>query len=302
MNILSLQGGGTLGYSQATILSQIESGANKACYQLFNMICGTSVGSIIGSHLAIGVSASGIKDFFTQDAPKIFNGNIFNNISELFGSKYSANNLESALQVRLGCSTLSDCKTKFVATSYDWTTDRPVYFKSFEKSYSTKDYIVIGYDSSMRLWQIARASSAAQTYFQAYQYSGMVMLDGGNAGDNNPDMLCLTESLSFDNINNIKLLSLGAGDSKWNKSPKTMINPSIATAGIETIDIVFSAGESAEIYKAGKILKNNYCRFSPDLGNGYAIDDASKNTLSSLQLAAEKLNVIQSDFIKQIIS
>src|ERR1700742_2865386 len=119
MNVLSLQGGGCLGVSQATLLSELEIGFNKPCYQLFDLIGGTAVGCIIACHLSIGVSAPGIKQFFTQDAPNIFKGNILNNISELWGSKYSASTLETVLKSRLGDSTLNDCKTKFIATSYD---------------------------------------------------------------------------------------------------------------------------------------------------------------------------------------
>lgn len=301
MKTLALQGGGVLGYGQTIILSELERVAQKSCAALFDLIGGTSVGSIVGAHLALGISAQDLQGFFTTDAPRIFNGNFINDVEELWGAKYNPSALELALQARLKDATLADCKTKFVATSYDWVSDRPVYFKSYERSSETKDWIVIGNDSPIKLWQVCRASSAAQTYFPAFQYNGLSLLDGGNIGDNAPDMLVFADAVGFTDIQNIKMLSLGAGDTIWKESPTSMNNPSVARAGINTITIVFSAGESAEVYKASKILKNNHYRISPNLGNGFAIDDASTNTLNSLKTAAESSLTTHLGSLEQII-
>lgn len=302
MRTLALQGGGVLGYGQSVILSNLEGVAHKPCAALFDLIGGTSVGSIIGAHLAAGISAQDLQGFFTSDAPKIFNGSFLNEIEELAGAKYSAAPIEAALQERLKDMTLADCKTKFVATAYDWATDRPVYFRSYEKSQQGKNWIVLGYDSPIKLWQVCRASSAAQSYFPAYQYEGMVLMDGGNTGDNAPDMLVATDATDFADVKDIEMLSLGAGDTKWNENPQSMVNPSVARAGLNTIKIVFSAGESADVYKASKLLKGKHYRISPDLGNGYAIDDASENTLAALKSAAQTAVLANSPFIKQFAS
>lgn len=288
MEALALQGGGVLGYGQSVILTELEKVAQKHCAAIFDIIGGTSVGSINAAHLAAGIPASQLQSFFTIKAPEIFKSTLFNKISQLWGAKYSAAPIEKALQECLGDRTLADCKTKFIATAYDWKSDRPVYFKSYEKSFQTKDYIIIGYDDPIKLWQVCRASSAAQTYFPAYQYEGYVLMDGGNIGDNDPDMLVIAESSEYvKSLSKLNLLSLGAGDTKWAESASTMINPSVAVAGIKTITIIFSAGESSEVYKASKILGDNYYRLSPDLGNGYDIDDASKATLDILKTASD---------------
>jgi hypothetical protein len=44
---------------------------------------------------------------------------------------------------------------------------------------------------------------------------------------------------------------------------------------LQTIKILFSVGEDAQIYKVQHILGENYKRLSPDLGDGIAIDDAN---------------------------
>jgi len=291
MNALAIQGGGILGYGETIILANLENIAKKPCYSLFDIIGGTSIGSIIGACLSIGIPSSDIQTFFTTDAPNIFKGNILNDIEELWGAKYSAVSLEAALQSRLKDATLADCKTKLLITSYDWATDRPVYFKSYEKSSENKDWVIIGNDSPIKLWEVCRSSSAAQTYFPAYQYNNMVLMDGGNIGDNAPDVLVISEALDFVPISDLNMLSIGARDTNWDVSASSMINPSIAVAGLNTIKIVFSAGESSEVYKASKILKSKYNRIAPNLGNGYAIDDASTATLGALKTAAELISI-----------
>ena len=288
MNGLALQGGGCLGYGQVLTMAAAENIWNKPTSEVFHMISGTSVGSIVGACLATGMPASKISDFFSVSAPAIFKGNWWNRVSSLWGPKYGAEALEKALQETLGTKTLSDCRTAFIATAYDWASDRPVYFKSFEKSGANKNYIVVGPDSGIQLWQICRASSAAQTYFPAYKYNGMTLLDGGNTGDNAPDMLLLTEMLEYSDLKKVRMLSLGSGDTVWDENTESMVSPSLPRAGLETIKIVFSAGEDAQVYKASHILAGNHIRLSPDLGNGIAIDDA-KECLAKIPGAVEQM-------------
>ena len=274
MNVLALQGGGVLGYGQSLILSQLEASASLSSSCMFDMIGGTSVGSIIGAPLSIGISANKIEQFFTQDAGVIFSSNVFSTIGSAFGPKYSATQLEESLKSMLGFATLKDCKTKFVATSFDCVSGLPVYFKSYVTSSRDEDGIIIGYDNPIELWQICRASSAAQTYFSAYEIDDMILIDGGNAGDNAPDVLLAVEALQYESLNNIKMLSLGTGNSKWDFNANAMVSPSPIRAGLSTIKIVFSAGVSGDVWKAAQLFGNNHYRLSPDLGDGIAIDDA----------------------------
>jgi patatin-like phospholipase/acyl hydrolase len=102
MNVLALQGGGVLGYGQSLILSQLEASASLSSSCMFDMIGGTSVGSIIGAPLSIGISANKIEQFFTQDAGVIFSSNVFSTIGSAFGPKYSATQLEESLKSMLG--------------------------------------------------------------------------------------------------------------------------------------------------------------------------------------------------------
>lgn len=277
MKILSLQGGGCLGYGQALLLAELEKRAGKPCHELFDVVAGTSVGSIIGACIASGVPASAIVAFFTKDAPEIFKSSLIGDVEALDGPKYPAAALESALQNVLQFATLSDCKSRLIVPAYDYATDRIIRFDSGVQSSSDDNQIVFGNDSSVQLWQIARSSSAAQTYFPAYEMVGMVILDGGNTSDNAPDMLALTEVLApgIWDIHELKMLSLGSGNSKWEVNPKEMVSPSPLRAGLATIKINFAAGEDSQVSKARKLLGFGYYRLQPDLGDGIAIDDAA---------------------------
>ena len=285
MKTLALQGGGCLGKGQAVALVELESRAGKPLCQIFSLVGGTSVGSIIGGPLACGLPMVQIDNFFNQDAPVIFWASILNTISQAWGPKYNAAPLESALQKMMGNLTLADCKTNFIATSYDFATDRLVFFKSYEKSWSDDNCVVIGPDTGIMMWQVLRASSAAQSYFPAFQFNNMVLMDGGNTGDNAPDLLVFTEGQQFGPLQQTKMLSVGAGNSKWNVNAGSMLSPSAIGAGLETISITFSAGESNAVMLTRKNLGNNYFRLVANLPAGYAIDDASPATFAAITAA-----------------
>jgi patatin-like phospholipase/acyl hydrolase len=289
---LALQGGGCLGKGQAVALVELENRAGKPLCQIFGFVGGTSVGSIIGAPLACGIPMTRVNQFFDQDAPVIFSGTFLNTIDEAWEPKYSATPLEAALQNMLGNLTLADCKIPFIATSYDFATDRLVFFKSYGVSSADDNCVVIGPDSGLKLWQVLRASSAAQSYFPAFQLNlpmlqpdDLILMDGGNTGDNAPDLLVFTEAQKLPGVQQNEMLSVGAGNSKWNVNPGSMVSPSVFRAGLETVKITFSAGESNAVILTGRNLGANYYRLVADLGDGYAIDDASPATFAAITAA-----------------
>ena len=144
-----------------------------------------------------------------------------------------------------------------------------------------------GFSSPIELWEIARCSSAAQHYFPGVSLSAMVCLDGGNTSDNAPDELLIAEATAFTSLSNHRMLSIGTGDSKWSVNPSDMLYPGILKVGINTIKIVFSAGVSAQIYKARKMLGSNHYYISPTFNTTkLAIDD-----VGNLPIIADAANV-----------
>jgi patatin-like phospholipase/acyl hydrolase len=288
MTALALAGGGILGYAQSIILTEYEKRLGQLSYQKFDIIGGTSVGSIVGAPLSIGIPASKVQSFFTSSGPLIFKHKnvIIQDIEEVIGPKYGSEQIEAALIEMLGDATLKDCKTKFIAVSYDYATDSPIYFKSYEKSSKDDCSITIGYDSDIKLWQVCRASAAAQSYFPGYKYGDLYCLDGGNTSDNAPDCLLVAESTSFTTIDKLKMLSLGTGTSKWEVNATEMLNPGIIRAGLTTVKVIFSAGVDAQVYKAKRMLGNNHYYISPN----YAESKIEIDDISRLDIICEAAN------------
>jgi len=288
MNILALQGGGTHGKGQVVALLSLELATKAPLCATFSSVGGTSVGSIIGAAVAIGLPMKAVNGFFDKSAPEIFARGIFTPIRQMWGPKYSPYALESALQNLLGNFTLSDCHIPFVACAFDVASGRNVYFQSYGKSHADSQEIVIAPDThpNLPLWQICRASAAAQTYFPAFIIDDMVLIDGGNTGCNAPDMLCLTEALNAGHaLSDIKMLSIGGGRTAWTADGDAMINPSIIRAALATINVVFAGGENNAVWQAESLLRGNHYRLESDLGQGLAIDDASPNALDLMTTA-----------------
>ena len=92
--ILALDGGGTRGIVTVAFLEQIEStlqaelgrGDDFALSDYFDLIGGTSVGSILATQLAMGARVATIRKRFEEWAPQIFKPNLFGRLSYRFGA------------------------------------------------------------------------------------------------------------------------------------------------------------------------------------------------------------------------
>jgi uncharacterized protein len=70
-NVLALDGGGTKGVYTLGVLKELEAHLQKPLYQYFDLIYGTSTGSIIASLLALGKTVTEIEAIYFQTIPKI---------------------------------------------------------------------------------------------------------------------------------------------------------------------------------------------------------------------------------------
>lgn len=276
-NIASLEGGGTRGIMQAVILTYLT--------KQWDFVAGTSIGSIIGACIAIGVEPTDIEKFFTVSAPNIFKSGRWM-IPRIWSSaKYSPDGLRSALIQILGNKTLADCKCKFIATAFDMKSGRLTYFQSYGNSSEDGDEIVIGPDSKMLLVDVCMASSAAQSYFPGHAWGKYLFWDGGSTGFNCPDMLAIEEATQFAQESEMQMLSIGNGNTSWSYADKDMTNPGIVSVGEATIDMAYSGPENAMVWLAKRRLWNRHFRVNPVIPD-YGIDDASDSTLSAMSTAA----------------
>ncbi len=205
-NILSLDGGGirgalTLGYLKKieTILREKHGNDYLLCDH-FDLIGGTSTGSIIAGALAIGKSVDEIVSLYMDLGGKIFgNKRSFWNPLETWkflkaGYDYKA--LEQSLKNAFGDITLGSDQIKtglcIVAKRADTNSVWPIINHPKGKFYDTK----IGKNKNIPLWQAVRASSAAPTYFAPQMIDvgdgqRAAFVDGGVSMANNPALTLL---------------------------------------------------------------------------------------------------------------
>jgi patatin-like phospholipase/acyl hydrolase len=69
--ILSLDGGGAKGFYTLGVLKEIESVIARKLHEEFDLVFGTSTGSIIGSLIALGYSIDEITRLYREHVPRI---------------------------------------------------------------------------------------------------------------------------------------------------------------------------------------------------------------------------------------
>ncbi len=242
--ILALDGGGirgalTLGYLQKiedVLRKQHNNDPNFRLSDYFDLIGGTSTGSIIASCLAIGMGVREIKTMYFELGGKIFAKKykwwkIFQ-IDDLIKAGYNEKPLEQELQKVFADITLGDPRIKtglcIVAKRADTNSVWPLINHPAGKYFSSSD----GMNKDILLWKAVRASSAAPTYFlpQLIDVGGglntAAFVDGGVSMANNPTlqllMIATLEGFPFRwswGSENLSLVSVGTGMSKWQQIP-----------------------------------------------------------------------------------
>ena len=178
------------------------------------MVAGTSTGGIIALGLGIGFSAEQICEFYHKDGRTIFPQlptNFFESalrfVRHLRRPVLSYVELENALKRRFGNRCLGESNVRLVVPAFMADPLDVAVFK-------TDHHADFRSDHATPMWKIARATSAAPTYFRGLEDkpSGQVFLDGG-VWANNPTMVALVDVLSCYDIepDQIQVLSIGTG-------------------------------------------------------------------------------------------
>lgn len=164
--ILSLDGGGirgalTLGYLEKIeqILRERHDNPDLKLCDYFDLIGGTSTGSIIAAGLAIGMSAAEVKRMYLELGGEVFSRNSF--FRRYIKSSFDAERLKAELKRVFGEITLGSDQIKtglcIVAKRVD--TDSIWYLLNHPKG------IFYKHNEGMLLRHAIRASTAAPTYF-----------------------------------------------------------------------------------------------------------------------------------------
>jgi len=305
IKVLSIDGGGIRGVIPAMVLAKIEQMTSKPVSEMFDLITGTSTGGILSLLLTRpsdnnadvpAYSASDIIDFYTESGSIIFSSDIFHKIVSLNGladEKYPSSGIESVLKEYLGEHRLSESLTSVLIPSYEIGLRTPFFFKSWYAKNPDKE----NYDFPM--WQVARATSAAPTYFEPCKievnnadgvdyYS---LIDGGVYA-NNPAMCAYAEAKVLFGSDNILMVSLGTGELTRSIQYDNAKGWGLAMWAKPVLDIMFDGESSTVDYQVRQLLTNkNYYRIQASLAQlgKDDLDDASEGNLHELKLLGQSL-------------
>ena len=163
-NILALDGGGTRGIYSAQLLASIEQDTGAPVRECFNLIAGTSTGSIVAGAAAAGIPMTDVVKLFEEEAPRIFRRRWLGSFH--VRSKYPRRPLERVIRSCVSDLTLGEISTPLMIMGSDISTGGVHVFKSRYPKELGESYVR---DSDVALADAILASCAAPTYFDPYR-------------------------------------------------------------------------------------------------------------------------------------
>jgi len=314
VRILSIDGGGIRGIIPAMLLAEIERRTGAPIAHLFDLVAGTSTGGIIALGLTIpkspGAPLSSAQHFvelYEHEGRRIFSRSLSRALFTLDSftwRKYSSAGIESVLADYFGDSRLRDAVTDVLITSYEIEHRFPFFFRS--RSARTRP----DYDFPAR--EIARATSAAPTYFEPMRISSgtnpeyYTLIDGGVFA-NNPAACALVEARTTSAVADYLLVSLGTGSlMRTLPLPLTKYWGALRWAK-PLLDIVFDGVSATVDYQLHELMCQitsacqTYYRFQVSLdGRNQSMDDASSSNIAGLKKLAEEMIEKESDKLDEL--
>ena len=323
--VLSLDGGGIRGIMTGQVLVTLEEKLNKKYFevhgkqapkpirlgQYFDIVAGTSTGGILTCLLLCRDDEDPeYPRFSAKDAVQIyikhgrdifkptFSGKMPGFLSGLSGSKFGSTQLENILKQFMGNRRMSELLKPCLITSYDIQERKAVFFTSHDAQ--CKD------NADFPIWQVARSTSAAPTYFPpakavAKDELEFHTIDGGLFA-NNPTMCAVVEAMKIfrdeknklSRLDDLFILSIGTGEIRKKYSYSDAIKWGLLRWISPIIDIMMTAVSETVDYQLKKLykaleLEKQYYRIMPELCDANPeMDDVSDKNIEALRQAGIK--------------
>ena len=210
--ILAIDGGGVRGVVPALWLNKLEERTRRPIAHLFNMLAGTSTGGIITTALSVPseqtpstprYAASEIVELYRQKSPKIFPPEKRKD-TNLLSSKYTDAGRSAVFTEYFKQYRLKDALTELVIPAVRSENTTTTYVFTRNKAEKNDADNVTLYDAVM-------ATTAAPTFFPAYQIDGKGIFFDGSIQAGNPAQQAYDEACCVTSKENILMLSMGAG-------------------------------------------------------------------------------------------
>ena len=233
--ILSLDGGGIRGVLSATILNEVETTLREKkgqkLHEYFDLIAGTSTGSILAAGIACQMNAQQMIDIYLKEGKNIFLESVrqqrkWRKVSQalasnlLYPHERGEQGLAKILQKKLihpelGSPKISEIsRPNILIPAYDVYSRNTTWFANNPPDDP-------GWYDNIALWKICTASASAPSFFPPYELpynaeQDLPHIDGGVSA-NNPALVAIAHALLTEkkkglNLSDIAVLSIGTGN------------------------------------------------------------------------------------------
>ncbi len=276
MKILGIDGGGIRGVFAISILKAMEEAYQTKISEHFDLIAGTSTGSIIAAAAAIDLDMDTLLNQYLKYGEKIF-------IKEakigLFKSIYSDRSLRLLLKKAFGDQELQAVSKPLLIPTVDVTHGKPYVHRSHAPD-------ELG-NTSIKLWDAVLSSCSAPVYFPPNNIGNKYLSIDGGLWANNPSLVCLTDALHYfeESLESIHILSLGTGkqsidfsidtEREWGINhwlpfhlPSFKVTPKL-------LDLALDISSESVSYHCKLLLRKNYFRINKELEVEMPFDDVN---------------------------
>ena len=293
--ILSLDGGGIRGIFSARVLDLMNDKLGIDIYNTFDLLVGTSTGSIVAASIATRYDLSKMVQDYEHYAPQIFKQRF--SLRGLLRSRYDNKILEDLLHDSFGEISLGDIKTPLIINATNVSTGKVHVFKSsYQEHRRGGDY---SRDRDVPLYRAVLASCSAPVYFDPVEISGDLVCDGG-LWANNPALVGYVDAVRNFNKTpaNMRILSIGTGNTRQFYLPSYMWG---LVTGWKKEKIVNFAMLSQTQYAENclsLIMPENVLRINPEIEN-WDLDDYK--VLPTLKSLASREATNRGELIKEFL-
>jgi patatin-like phospholipase/acyl hydrolase len=205
--ILSLDGGGAKGVYSLGVLREVEAVAKRRLCEEFDLIYGTSTGSIIAALLALGHSVEEVTEIYFDLIPEVMQHKT---------RRARTTSLKTCANQILGEKRFDAFLTDVGFVTIHYNEARPMIFKSsVTQAHGRQSTFQPGFGCTIA--QAVIASSAAFPFFERAKVvtsnqGEPELIDGGFVA-NNPTLLAIADAIKAYKVekDKIKVLSLGTG-------------------------------------------------------------------------------------------
>ncbi len=282
--ILCIDGGGMRGIIPVVLLQQLEksireNGGDKDISSFFDLIAGTSTGGLIALALSCDstlehkacadtkqVSLEKLLESYMTMGEEIFQAkaSLFG-IRQIADNKYHSSGIQNYAKRLFGDLTMNQAKVPTLIMAYDLSTGSDQMIRSY------------GDEGLYPAWVAARATSAAPTYFEPYEYEGKLLADGGVIA-NNPVIYAYFEAKKlYPECEKFHILSVSTGGTYH-----TMVKDDtygLISWGNQVVPMYGTAQKRTSDYVLNNIKDAEYLRLDEPLPETVKMDETNQAVL-----------------------